>query len=290
MSKGAGRLNMETRANYILVGLFTLAVIVGAFAFVYWFTMPGGTAARTRYEVVFEGTVSGLRPGSSVFFNGLRVGEVTSLRIDPDAPRQVIAAMAVDRDVVLRTDTWVGLEFQGLTGIAAIALRGGSASAAVLDPPVLRADLTATQDVTSAARSVLRRLDSLVADNETSFRTTLRNMEAFTQTLADNTARIDSILAGVEKMVNGAEGKLEEVAQAARAVRSVADNLDKNVSAVSSGLARFSQTGLREWERLAIDGRRAISTLEQAVRNIDQNPSRLLFGGAPTQPAGSRVR
>lgn len=281
---------METRANYILVGLFTLAVIVGAFAFVYWFTMPGGTAARTRYEVVFEGTVSGLRPGSSVFFNGLRVGEVTSLRIDPDAPRQVIAAMAVDRDVVLRTDTWVGLEFQGLTGIAAIALRGGSASAAVLDPPVLRADLTATQDVTSAARSVLRRLDSLVADNETSFRTTLRNMEAFSQTLADNTARIDSILAGVEKMVTGAEGKLEEVAQAARAVRSVADNLDKNVSAVSSGLARFSQSGLREWERLAVDGRRAISTLEQTVRNIDQNPSRLLFGGAPTQPAGSRVR
>lgn len=288
--KGAGLPTMETRANYILVGLFTLAVMVGGFAFVYWFTTPGGTSARTRYDVVFEGTVSGLRPGSTVLFNGLRVGEVTRLRIDPDAPRQVIASMALDKDIVLRNDTWVGLEFQGLTGVASIALRGGSAASPVLDPPILRADLTATQDVTSAARSVLRRLDSLVADNETSFRTTLKNMETFTQTLADNSARIDRIVATAESVMNGAEGKLDDIAQAARSIRGLADNLDKNVTQMSTGLTRFSQTGLREWERLAVDGRRAISTLEQAVRNIDQNPSRLLFGGAPTQPAGHAVR
>lgn len=288
--KGAGLPTMETRANYILVGLFTLAVMVGGFAFVYWFTTPGGASARTPYDVVFEGTVSGLRPGSTVLFNGLRVGEVTRLRIDPDAPRQVIASMALDKDVVLRNDTWVGLEFQGLTGVASIALRGGSATSPVLDPPILRADLTATQDVTSAARSVLRRLDSLVADNETSFRTTLKNMETFTQTLADNSARIDRIVATAESVMNGAEGKLDDIAQAARSIRGLADNLDKNVTQMSSGLTRFSQTGLREWERLAVDGRRAISTLEQAVRNIDQNPSRLLFGGAPTQPAGHAVR
>jgi phospholipid/cholesterol/gamma-HCH transport system substrate-binding protein len=281
---------METRANYILVGLFTLAVTVGGFAFLYWFSAPPGGSNRARYDVVFEGAVSGLRPGSWVLFNGLRVGDVTSVRIDPDAPRQVIVGITVDKAVVLRTDTWVGLEFQGLTGFASVALRGGSASAPVLDPPILRADLTAGQDVTSAARSVLRRLDSLVADNETSFRTTLKNMEAFTQTLADNSGRIDRIMATAESVMNGAEGKLDDIAQAARSIRVLADNLDKNVTQMSSGLTRFSQTGLREWERLAVDGRRAISTLEQAVRNIDQNPSRLLFGGAPTQPAGRSVR
>jgi phospholipid/cholesterol/gamma-HCH transport system substrate-binding protein len=279
---------METRANYILVGLFALAVIAGGFGFVYWFNSPSSGPERKRYEVVFDGTVSGLKPGGWVLFNGLRVGEVASLRIDPDAPRQVIAVIYVDKDVVLRQDTGVGLEFQGLTGFATIALRGGSANAPVLDPPILRADLASTQDLSSAARSVLRRLDTVVSENETSVRTSLKNLEVFTGTLANNAGRIERIIANAEGVVGGADAKLNDIAEAARSVRSLADNLDKNVSEVSTGLTRFSNSGLREWEKLAVDGRRAILTLEQAVKNIDQNPSRLLFGGAPTQPAGGR--
>ena len=279
---------METRANYILVGLFALAVIAGGFGFVYWFNSPSSGPERKRYEVVFDGTVSGLKPGGWVLFNGLRVGEVASLRIDPDAPRQVIAVIYIDKDVVLRQDTGVGLEFQGLTGFATIALRGGSPTAPALDPPILRADLASTQDLSSAARSVLRRLDTVVSENETSVRTSLKNLEVFTGTLANNADRIERIIANAEGVVGGADAKLNDIAEAARSVRSLADNLDKNVSEVSTGLARFSNSGLREWEKLAVDGRRAILTLEQAVKNIDQNPSRLLFGGAPAQPAGGR--
>ncbi|MFY9623491.1 MAG: MlaD family protein [Rhodoplanes sp.] len=279
---------METRANYILVGLFALAVIAGGFGFVYCFNSPSSGPERKRYEVVFDGTVSGLKPGGWVLFNGLRVGEVASLRIDPDAPRQVIAVIYVDKDVVLRQDTGVGLEFQGLTGFATIALRGGSPTAPALDPPILRADLASTQDLSSAARSVLRRLDTVVSENETSVRTSLKNLEVFTGTLANNADRIERIIANAEGVVGGADAKLNDIAEAARSVRSLADNLDKNVSEVSTGLARFSNSGLREWEKLAVDGRRAILTLEQAVKNIDQNPSRLLFGGAPAQPAGGR--
>ncbi len=279
---------METRANYILVGLFALAVIVGSFAFVYWFNAPNGGSERKRYEVVFDGTVSGLKPGGWVLFNGLRVGEVSSLQIDPKAPRQVIAVIYVDKDVVLRQDTGISLEFQGLTGFATIALRGGSPTSPPLDQPVLRADLGSTQDLSSAARSVLRRLDTVVTENETSVRTSLKNLEIFTGTLANNADRIERIIANAEDVVGGADAKLNDIAEAARSVRSLADNLDKNVSEMSTGLSRFSNSGLREWEKLAVDGRRAISTLEQAVKNIDQNPSRLLFGGAPAQPAGAR--
>lgn len=279
---------METRANYILVGLFALAVIVGSFAFVYWFNAPNGGSERKRYEVVFDGTVSGLKPGGWVLFNGLRVGEVSSLQIDPKAPRQVIAVIYVDKDVVLRQDTGISLEFQGLTGFATIALRGGSPTSPPLDQPVLRADLGSTQDLSSAARSVLRRLDTVVTENETSVRTSLKNLEIFTGTLANNADRIERIIANAEGVVGGADAKLNDIAEAARSVRSLADNLDKNVSEMSTGLSRFSNSGLREWEKLAVDGRRAISTLEQAVKNIDQNPSRLLFGGAPSQPAGAR--
>src|ERR1700760_4460722 len=116
---------METRANYVLIGLFTLAVIAGGFGFVYWFSTVGGAGARTNYRIVFDGSVSGLNAGASVLFNGIRVGEVTTLTLDPAAPRSVVAVVSVDKSVAVRADTSVSLEFQGVTGMASIALRGG---------------------------------------------------------------------------------------------------------------------------------------------------------------------
>src|SRR5512147_508696 len=117
---------METRANYVLIGLFTLAVVVGVFGFVYWFQNIGGTGERAFYRVEFEGSVSGLRTGATVLFNGIRVGEVTGLSLDPAKPQQVTATLSIDKSVAVRKDTQIGLEFQGLTGIASVSLKGGS--------------------------------------------------------------------------------------------------------------------------------------------------------------------
>ena len=88
---------METKANYIVTGAFTLAVIFGVFGFVYWFQNTGGSGARAAYRVVFDGSVSGLRTGASVLFNGIRVGEVTALSLDPRDPRKVVALISLDR-------------------------------------------------------------------------------------------------------------------------------------------------------------------------------------------------
>src|ERR1700740_3116505 len=95
----------ETRANYVLIGLFTLAVIAGAFGFVLWFSTAGGAGERTNYRVVFDGSVSGLNTGASVLFNGIRVGEVTGLALDPASPRAVVAMVSVDKAVAVRKDT-----------------------------------------------------------------------------------------------------------------------------------------------------------------------------------------
>ena len=75
---------METKANYIATGAFTLAVIVGAFGFIFWFQNTGRSTAQATYRVVFDGSVSGLRTGAAVLFNGIRVGEVAELALDPD--------------------------------------------------------------------------------------------------------------------------------------------------------------------------------------------------------------
>ena len=117
---------METKANYIVTGAFTLAVIAGVFGFIYWVQSGGTTRERATYRIVFAGSVSGLHTGASVLFDGMRVGGVTKLTLDPHDPRKIDVLIALDRAVPVRADTKVALEFQGLTGLAGISLTGGA--------------------------------------------------------------------------------------------------------------------------------------------------------------------
>ena len=273
---------METRANYVVTGAFTLAVIAGVFSFIFWFHNSGSGGERASYRVVFTGSVSGLRSGGSVLFNGIRVGEVSGLALDANDPRKVVATISVDRAVPVRADTRVALAFQGLTGLAEVALTGGAADAALLasddgTPPTLYAAAGAGADVTQAARDVLSRISGLVVDNETALRSSLRNIETVTSTLAQNSERLDKVMAGLENLT-GSGDKSGEIAQAAEAVRKLAENLDKGTDEISVGLTRFSNSGLKEFEAFAVDGRRTLAELNKAIKNIDQHPSRLIFG------------
>ncbi len=203
---------METKARYTLIGLFTLAVIAAGFAFVYWLNNIGGLGERTTYVVRFTDGVSGLRPGSSVLFNGMRVGEVTDLRLSASSPRGVTATIAVARDTPIRSDTLVGVETQGLMGTPAVSLKGGDASAPALaptpgSPPVLTADPAASQDTLQAARTVLRRVDDILTENAEPLRTTIANLKVFTDALARNSDKLDGIVEGVERMVGGGAAK-----------------------------------------------------------------------------------
>lgn len=284
---------METRANFVLIGLFTLAVIVGAFGFVYWFQHVGGSSQRVAYRVVFKGPVTGLRTGASVVFNGIRVGEVSSVGLAD--PRQVVAELSVDRATPVRQDTSVGLEFQGLTGIASVALRGGSVDAPALvgkdgQPPTLMADSYASQEVTEAARATLQRVDRLIDENQIALRNTLKSIESFTATLsknservdeiltsvdkftttlANNSERIDNIIAGVERL-SGTKDKDGELHLAVKSIRELAENLDKRS------------------EGLIADGRRTLRDIDAAVRNFDRNPTRVIFGGPSVFPGNQR--
>ncbi len=188
---------METRANFVLIGSFTLAVIAAAFGFVLWFQSLHTTKARSPLRIIFEGPAAGLRNGGSVNFNGIRVGEVISVKLDN--PRRVVALAMVENNAPLRKDTLVGLEFQGLTGVAAISLKGGeeAAPAVPLDEdgvPVLTADPNALQDVTEAIRGTLQNINRVVADNQQAVKNSLHNLETFTASLARNAQKIDDVM------------------------------------------------------------------------------------------------
>lgn len=264
---------METRANFILIGLFTLAVIVGAFGFVYWFQHVGGSSQRVTYRLIFKGAVTGLRTGGSVVFNGIRVGEVSSIALGD--PRKVIADLSVDKGTPVRADTSVRLEFQGLTGIAAVALTGGSVDAPPLaskdgELPTLYADTGAAQDVMEVARAALSRMDRVIEENQESLRNTMRSIDTFTATLAKNSERIDNILAGVETLT-GSKDRKGDLHEAVESIKQLAENLDKRSASLIS------------------DGRRTLNDIDKAVRNFDRNPSRIIFGGSSVFPEKKRA-
>jgi phospholipid/cholesterol/gamma-HCH transport system substrate-binding protein len=268
---------METRANFVLIGAFTLAVIAAAFGFVMWFQSLHTTKARTPLRVVFEGPASGLRNGGSVNFNGIRVGEVISVKLDN--PRRVVALAMIENNTPIRKDTLVGLEFQGLTGVAAISLKGGeeAAPAVPLDEdgvPVLTADPNSLQDVTEAIRGTLQNINRMVADNQQAVKNSLHNLETFTGSLARNSEKIDdlmlkvdgvmtkadSLMLGLDRLAGGKDGG--ELFLTVKSIRELAEDFDKRSGALMS------------------DGRRTLGDISRAVNNLDRNPTRLLFGPA----------
>ncbi|QIO32861.1 MlaD family protein [Bradyrhizobium sp. 1(2017)] len=273
---------METRANYVLIGSFTLAVIAAAIGFVLWFQSLHTTKQRSPLRVVFEGPAAGLRNGGSVNFNGIRVGEVVSVKLDN--PRRVVALAMIENNAPIRKDTLVGLEFQGLTGVAAISLKGGDEAAAPppLDQdgiPTLTADPNKLQDVTEAIRGTLQNINKIVADNQESVKNSLKNLETFTNSLARNAEKIDGVMAkvdgvmlkadnlmlGLNTLAGGKDGG--ELFQAVKSIRELADDFDKRSGA------------------LMADGRRTLGDISRAVNNFDRNPTRVLFGASNSSQA-----
>jgi phospholipid/cholesterol/gamma-HCH transport system substrate-binding protein len=217
-----------------------------------------------------------------VNFNGIRIGEVISVKLDN--PRRVVALAMVENKAPIRKDTMVGLEFQGLTGVAAISLKGGEESAppVPLDEdgvPVLTADPNALQDVTEAIRATLQNVNRLVAENQQSVKNSLNNLETFTGALARNSERIDNVMARVDGVMGKADSLMlglnsigggatgGELAAMVKAIKDLAEDFDKRSSALMS------------------DGRRTLGDISRAVNNFDRNPSRVIFGGGSAAPA-----
>ncbi len=271
---------METRANYAVIGVFTLAVIAAAFGFVFWFSGGDSSQRRQAVRVVFEGSVSGLTKGSVVLFNGIRVGEATGISLLPEDPRRVMAVIEVDRDTPIRTDTRARLEYQGLTGVAQVGLSGGEPTAPALVPgpgqslPTLFADQSGFQDLIESARNIARRADEVlekvgqvVTDNQGSVTRTVQNVERFSQALGDNAD-------GVDRFMDRVGQAAERIGPLAEKLETLAANVDGLVRSVDRAqVARIVTNVERGTERIGplADRLEAVAgTVDALVRTVDQ--------------------
>jgi phospholipid/cholesterol/gamma-HCH transport system substrate-binding protein len=200
---------METRAHYTLIGAFVLAFIAGAFGFIYWLQWGGGLNDRAYYKVKFEQPSGGLASLSAVTFNGVRVGNVMGLRLDPQNPKVLIASISVDPAAPIRADTQVELSYQGFTGAPVLALKGGSPDAPKLSskdgPPLLVAKAGSGETLTDAARGTLGHLDKILDDNAKPLNTAITGFATFADMLGRNSGRIEGLIGGLEKLAGTGE-------------------------------------------------------------------------------------
>ncbi|MET0688149.1 MlaD family protein [Methyloceanibacter sp.] len=268
---------METKANYLMIGGFVLGVLALAFLFVFWMSNFG--SGGKRYKIVFESSVAGLTTGSSVGFNGIKVGEVQSFSLDPEDARKVQVIVSVRSDTPVRENSRASIQSMGLTGGSAIQITAGTPDEPFLvataeDPvPTINADRGGGQGLFDAAPAVmnnanalLQRLNDVVAENEKAINTTLTNVEQFTTMLNE---RRDSIGQAVT-----------DVSEGAQSFKSLASKLEVSLGQNMDGLTRQAQDGIQEFSAFMREGRKVASTLNRILEKLEANPRGFLLGGS----------
>ena len=272
---------MKARASNLMIGTTTLAAITAAFVGLLGFRKIHSVQQQGPLRIVFEGSASGLHKGGSVNFDGVQVGEIKSLKLDN--PRKIVAFAMVDNSAPIRKDTIVGLEFQGLTGVAAISLTGGAAAAppVPLDEdgvPTLSADLSETQSI----RDTLHNVDRVLINNQAMMKDALLSFETYTATLAskgeavDSVMRkadnaftiIDSAMSKIDNFVPGlADGKVDELFEKLKTLRELAETFNKKSGAVME------------------EGRRSLLDISQAAIKVTRKLDPQAVSGETSPPA-----
>lgn len=230
---------METRASYVLIGAFTLGILVLGLLFVLWIGKLQLDREWNLYDVVFKEAVTGLTVGGAVQYNGIQVGEVRRLSLDRDNPSEVVARVRVTGGTPVKADTIAKLTFTGLTGVAIIQLSGGSTGAAPLAPE-------ASQDVARiyAQESALQKLLTSSEDIVTSVNDLMLRLSLLLR--QENIDRVTATLDHVEKITG------ETAAHAGEIGRAITD-ISEASRALRATLAR-SETMVVKLERLADNG------------------------------------
>jgi phospholipid/cholesterol/gamma-HCH transport system substrate-binding protein len=298
---------METRANYVLIGAFTLFAGVCLLLFALWAAKFSSERNWQRFEVIFNEPVTGLSEGGSVQFNGIGVGTVDKLRLDRDDPRRVIARLRLRADAPVKVDTRARLSQQGITGVPFIQLTGGSPQAARLEPtddreiPIIRTEPSALQNIADTANRLVARMDQLLSEqNIKRVSETLDHIEQATGAISDNREDIAALIANARQAtatlnatLATANGSIERIDRdVVRQLPALMDKLDSTVGKLDAvagnadamisenrpALRNFSNDGLAQLGPTLVELRALIRDLRGLSDRLDGGAARFILG------------
>ncbi|MBF6025958.1 MlaD family protein [Lysobacter niastensis] len=298
---------METKANYVLIGAFTLIVTLFLLLFALWAAKYSSEKEWSEYAVIFNEPVTGLSEGSSVLYNGIAVGTVETLRLAPDDPRRVLAKLRVQANTPIKTDTRAKISVPSITATPIIQLTGGSPGSPALadvdrrEIPVIQTEASALQNIADTANRLVARLDQVLSDeNVRRVSSTLENIESLTgsiasqredlqtlivnarqsseqlnKTLATTNRAVENVdrelvekLPGLIAKLDSTLGKLDSAASGANGI------LTDNRAAIHS----FTTEGLGQLGPALTELRSLVRDLRRISDRLDSNPTRYLLG------------
>ena len=303
---------METRAHHVLIGLFTVVVVTTALLFGLWLAKSSTDRQFAEYQIIFKEAVTGLSQGGAVQYNGIKVGDVTQLKLDPQDPRRVLARIRVGADTPIRQDTHAKLALTGVTGMAVIQLSGGSPSSPPLtspngDLPVIVADpsplsklLANGEDVMTNINDVVSRASQLMSEeNVARISRTLDHLDKATGAVADQrddirelisqlavaSKQASATLAQTEQLARSANGLVDQQARATlESARNAMASLERSTAAIDRLLndnraaLNGGMQGLGELGPAVRELRDAANSLRGITRKLDDNPAGFLLG------------
>ncbi|MFI5021095.1 MAG: MlaD family protein [Alphaproteobacteria bacterium] len=302
---------METRASYLIVGSFVLALIGGIFLFAIWLTAVPSPHKTAIYHIDFRDSVTGLQDAARVLYRGIPVGTVTHIGIDPEDVEEIQVTIEVDADTPVKEDTVASLGFQGLTFVAYVQLEGGTQGALPLEPKsgrkiaTIKSRPSPLQRVFNSAPELLDRINQLVEraskllsdENIKVFDDSLANLDTMTAAFASKSKEIASLiddsaaavhsLDALAKNLNSESTQLTgelkptivELRKAGQSFGTLANDLDAVVSENRGPLKDFSAQGLYELTQFLAQARIAAEALTRLANKLEENPSQLLLGG-----------
>ncbi|GAA0792901.1 MlaD family protein [Marinobacterium sediminicola] len=306
---------METRAHHVIIGLFTLLSLLLALGFGVWLVKSGKQQETARYRVVFEEAVTGLSVGSLVQYNGLRVGEVRRLQLDPADPRRVLADMEVSATTPINQGTRARLAIANITGAANILLSTDNPNALPLaqqedSPPVIVAEPSAIGSLLGNSETLFANVNELVeqgaqllsAENIDSIGRIIRNLERVSDELVESRAGLgetlneltqaardaqivmrdaSELLAHADRMLaDRGEPMLAEGQKAMQSMAQISQQLERLLSQNSGALSNGLQ-GMAEIGPVMQELQRSLGTLNRILARLEEDPAGYLTGKAP---------
>jgi phospholipid/cholesterol/gamma-HCH transport system substrate-binding protein len=303
---------MEREANYVAVGVFVLLLLVMGLLFVYWYADSHQHRDFVRYEIYFDGSVSGLTEGGPVRYLGVDVGRVQRIRIDPRVDNRVQVVADIDSTTPVSDRTLAKLSLQGITGLLFIDLQQERVEESERDVlaavpseryPVIRSShsdfdqfLSSLPNLASRLNDMFDRASRLLSDNNV--RTVTRlidNLDVAAARLPASTQDLNQLLGELRTTVAKAQGLIDDVhgttrtasvdfLAAVQKLRMTSDNLATTTSTLNSfaaenraELSGFIAVGLPQFEALLRDTRTAAQQITELSRNLNDNPSLLIY-------------
>lgn len=280
---------METKANYVAVGAFVLACVIGLVITIMWLAGAQYSQEWAYYQTYFKGPVTGLGKGTVTRYNGIDVGRVTELKFNPNDPQSVIVTMQVQPNLNIREDSRASIESQGLTGGSYVEISGGTANSPTLvakdgqDYPVIRAKQSTLQQLEQSAPEVVAKLniavtrlnDVLSDQNRKSLTNVLSNLDQTTSAIAKRSAEIDATI----KNANATTANLRDASADLKPTLERVDTTVKKFDKVADDAdAILKGEALSQLSNLVNEIRRLVTSLTRFSDQLNREPTKLLFG------------